>query len=241
MNKPKPRERSISSVPTPAVALLGLGLIAQVLWHEARPEPQAQAQSLPPPPGFEYLHFLSLGDPEVLSKLLTLWLQAFDNQPGISVPFRELDYSEVIRWLERILALDPRAQYPLLAASRLYGEVQDEVKQRQMLEFVYKQFFYDPNRRWPWLAHAVYIAKHGLHDQPLALRYAQAISAYATGKEVPHWARQMQIFVLEDMGEKESARVLIGGLLEGGTITDPHELRFLLSKLKALEASPPPR
>jgi hypothetical protein len=241
MNQPKLRERSISSVPIPALTLLGLGLIAQVLWHAARPEPQAQAQELPVPPAFEYLHLLSLGDPEALSKLLMLWLQTFDNQPGVSIPFRKLDYPRVIGWLERILELDPQGQYPLLAASRLYGEVPDKAKQRQMLEFVYKQFFYDPNRRWPWLTHAVYIAKHRLHDLPLALRYAQAISAYATGKEVPHWAQQMQIFVLEDMGETESARVLIGGLLEGGTITDPHELRFLLSrlnKLKDLEVNP---
>lgn len=232
------RERSINSVPKAALALLGLGLIAQLLWHAARPEPQAQAQALPAPPAFAYLHFLSLGDPEVLGKLLMLWLQAFDNQPGVSIPFRELDYTQVIAWLKRILKLDPQGQYPLLAASRLYGEVPDEAKQRQMLEFVYEQFFYDPNRRWPWLAHAVYIAKHRLRDLPLALKYAQAISAQATGKEVPHWAQQMQIFVLEDMGETESAKVLIGGLLEGGTITDPHELRFLLNRLKELETSP---
>lgn len=241
MNKPKPRERSISSVPKPVIALLGLGLIAQLLWHAARPEPQAQAQALPDPPAIEYLHLSSFGDPEVLGKLLMLWLHAFDNQPGVSIPFRELDYSRVIGWLERILELDPQGQYPLLAATRLYGEVPDEAKQRQMLEFVYKQFLYDPNRRWPWLAHAVYIAKHRLRDLPLALRYAQVISAYATGEEVPHWVRQMPIFILEGMGETESARILIGGLLESGTITDPHELQFLLNRLKTLEASSNPR
>ena len=170
-----------------------------------------------------------------------LWLQAFDNQPGISIPFRDLDYPKVIGWLERILALDPKGQYPLLAASRLYSEVPDEVKQRQMLEFVYEQFFQDPNHRWPWLAHAVYIAKHRLHDLPLALRYAQAIAAYATGEQVPHWAQQMQIFVLEDIGEIESAKVLIGGLLESGTITDPQELQFLMNRLKEIEARLSPR
>jgi hypothetical protein len=236
-----PRTRSISSVPLLVIALLGWGFIAQLCWHALRPEPQAEAQALPAPPALAYLQLISLGDPAVLGKLLMLWLQAFDNQPGISIPFRDLDYPKVIGWLERILALDPKGQYPLLAASRLYSEVPDEVKQRQMLEFVYEQFFQDPNHRWPWLAHAVYIAKHRLHDLPLALRYAQAIAAYATGEQVLHWAQQMQSFVLEDIGEIASAKVLIGGLLESGTITDPQELQFLMNRLKEIEARLSPR
>jgi hypothetical protein len=228
-------ERSIKAVPRPAVLLFVLGLTAQILWHAARPAPEAKAQSLPAPPPLEELRALSLGDPEPLAKLLMLWLQAFDNQPGISIPFRELDYGKVTGWLERILELDPRGQYPLLAASRLYGEIPDETRQRRMLEFVYQQFLADPNRRWPWLAHAVFIAKHRLKDLPLALKYAQAITSHATGENVPHWARQMNIFVLEDMGEIEAAKVLLGGLLDSETITDPNEAQFLSERLKHLK------
>ncbi|MGH8615637.1 MAG: hypothetical protein ACREYF_27365, partial [Gammaproteobacteria bacterium] len=165
------------------------------------------------------------------------WLQAFDNQPGISIPFRELDYRQVIGWLERVLRLDERTQYPLLAASRVYAEVPVPTKQRQMLEFVYQQFLSDPNRRWPWMAHAAFVAKHRLKDLPLALKYARALTNYATGAKVPHWVQQMQIFVLEDMGEVESAKVLLGGLIESGTITDPHELRFLEERLQGLDSS----
>ena len=45
---------------------------------------------------------------------MTLYLQAFDNQPGVSIPFRDLDYRRVTQWLETILALDAAGQYPLL-------------------------------------------------------------------------------------------------------------------------------
>ncbi|MCI0400336.1 MAG: hypothetical protein L0Y67_02065 [Gammaproteobacteria bacterium] len=166
---------------------------------------------------------------------MMLWLQAFDNQPGISIPFKDLDYDKVTGWMELILELDPRGQYPLLAASRVYGEVPVEGKQRHMLDFVYRQFLLDPNRRWPWLAHAIYVAKHRLKDLPLALKYARAMTLYARGDNVPQWARQMEIYVLEDMGEAEGAKVLIGGLLESGTITDPHEIRFLTERLKRIE------
>jgi hypothetical protein len=45
----------------------------------------------------------------------------------------------------------------------------------------------------------------------------------------------MEIYVLEDMGEIEAAKILIGGLLESGEITDAHELKFLEERLRRLE------
>jgi hypothetical protein len=182
------------------------------------------------------LRIASFGDPIALAKTLMLYLQAFDYQSGSKVPYQDLDYARLEAWLSRILELDPLGQYPLLAASRLYAEVPVEAKQRSMLEFIHRQFLLDPSRRWPWLAHATVIAKHRLRDLPLALRYAQAIQRHATGEGIPLWARQMEIFILEDMNELETARIIIGGYLESETIRDPAELRFLEERLRQLEA-----
>jgi hypothetical protein len=164
-----------------------------------------------------------------------LYLQAFDYQSGTRVPYRDLDYDRLEAWLARILELDPQGQYPLLAAARLYAEVPVDSKQRSMLEFIYREFLRDPNRRWPWLAHATVIAKHRLHDLPLARRYAHAIQQYAVAENVPLWARQMEAFILEDMNELEAARLVIGGYLQAGNIKDPAELKFLEEHLKQLE------
>lgn len=229
------RARSIAVVPRPALLTLVVALALQIIWHGLRPEPQARAEDLPLLPPLNSLKAASLNDPIVMAKLLTLWLQAFDNQPGVSIPFRDLNYPKVTEWLSRILILDPRGQYPLLAASRVYAEVPTEAKQRHMLEWVYEQFLVDPNRRWPWLAHASIIAKHRLEDLPLALKYARAITAHATAANVPYWARDMTIIILEDMEELDSARLLIGGLLDSGTISDAHERQFLERKLEELE------
>jgi hypothetical protein len=178
----------------------------------------------------------ALGEEPVLARVLMLWLQAFDNQPGVSIPFRDLDYHRVAGWLDRILDLDPRSAYPMLAAARLYGEVRGAPdKQRVMLEFVHRRFLEDPDRRWPWLAHAALLAKHRLGDLPLALAYAEALVEHATGPDVPFWVHDMRFLVLEDMGELEAARVVIGGLLESGRIQDPRELWFLRYKLRELE------
>lgn len=228
-------ERRIRAVPRPVIGLLAVALLAQVAWHGMRADLEAVAQALPPPPSAATLRLAAFGDPIVLAKTLMLWLQAHDNQPGVSIPFRTLDYSRVQSWLDRILELDPKGQYPLLAASRVYGAVSDEERRRLMLEFVYQRFLEDPDRRWRWLAHAAIVAKHQLNDPGLALKYARAITDKARGSEVPAWARDMSVIVLEDMGELEDAKFLIGGLIHSGRVTDPHEIRFLERKLEELE------
>ena len=229
------KQRRLSSVPRPVVALAGLALASQITFAVLQLRPEARPEQLPAPPSAALLRAMSLGDPIPLAQLWTLWLQAFDNQPGVSIPFLDLDYGKVEAWLQRILQLDPRGQYPLMMASQLYAQVPDERKQRQMLDLVHREFLSDPNRRWPWMAHAAIMAKHRLNDLSLALTFAQALAAQATGPNVPHWARQMQIFLYEDMGEYETARIMLGGLLDSGAVRDPHETHFLIERLNRLK------
>jgi hypothetical protein len=47
----------------------------------------------------------------------------------------------------------------------------------------------------------------------------------------------MRIFVLEDMGELESATILLGGLLATGEITDPREIHFLTGRLEQMRGA----
>jgi hypothetical protein len=232
---PAAAQRSLSSVPHAVLATLALVLALQIAFRLWQAPPQAQASDLPPAPPRAALALAGFGEPAALAKLLMLYLQAFDNRSGSGVPYRLLDYDKVIGWLGDALALDPVSQYPLHAASRLYAEIPDAAKQRKMLDFIFREFLVDPDRRWPWLTHAALIAKHRLHDLPLALRYARAVATLATGPGVPAWATQMHIFILEDMNELEQVRILIGGLLASGQLTDPAEARFLQQKLETLE------
>jgi len=56
-----------------------------------------------------------------------------------------------------------------------------------------------------------------------------------TAAALPLWAKQMEIFILEDMNELEAARIMLGGLLQSGAVHDPAELRFLKEHLEQLE------
>ncbi|HET7197536.1 MAG TPA: hypothetical protein VFI86_02645, partial [Burkholderiales bacterium] len=111
----------------------------------------------------------------------------------------------------------------------------DPRRVRQMLDFIYREYFADPNRRWPWLAQAAIVAKHELKDLPLALRYAEAIERNTTDPTVPLWAKQMRLFILDDMGELDAERIMIGGLIQSGRITDPAQARLLKRRLEELE------
>lgn len=229
------KDRPLRDVPRSVTWLLALALGLQLIWHNQQEIKLAQAEDLPAPMSANAYAVISLNEPVAISKLLNLWLQAFDNQPGISLSFHQLDYARITQWLDIIMTLDPRGHYPMLAAARVYGSVTDQARQRIMLDYIYKKFNEDPNRHWRWLAHASIVAKHNLKDLPLALEYARALTEKATAKQVPYWARDMQIILLEEMGEVETAKVLVGALLDSGEISDPYEVRFLTEKIRELE------
>ncbi|MGQ0751695.1 MAG: hypothetical protein ACT4PS_14265 [Betaproteobacteria bacterium] len=229
----KDSDRSLGAVPWPVWGLLLTSLALYVAMRAMAPAPLANAAALSYPASPAMVRAASLGEPIAAAQLLTLYLQAFDNQPGISIPFKELDYGRVAAWLQTILSLDAATQYPLLMAAHLYAQVPDETKQRYMLDWVHRKFTEHPERRWRWLAHATLMAKHRLGDNALALRYARDIARLAPG--APNWARQMQVFILEDMGEVESASILLGGLLAAGEINESSEIRFLTQRLEQMK------
>lgn len=226
-------ERRIERVPLPVLYALGAALVLQIGWQVLQPAPGARPVPLPAPPPAAVLRVASLGEPIAAAQWLALRLQSWDNQPGISIPYRELDYARVLGWLDAMLGLDPGGQYPLLMAAQLYSQVPAEAKQRMMLDFVHRKFFEDPDRHWRWLAHAAVMARHRLRDDALALRYADDIARHA--RKAPGWARQMRIFLLEDMGETQRAAILLGALLDAGEVRDPNEIRFLMQRMEALK------
>ena len=228
-------QRALAAVPGWILWLLAGALAAQIGWHSARRAGTPSASDLPPAPSAAALRLASLGETAALARLAMLWLQAFDSRADNATPYQRLDYERLIGWLGAILATDPRSVYPLFAAARVYAENADEPKARRMFDFIEAQFMRDPNAHWAALAHVALLAKHRLHDLPLARRYAAEIQRRTTDPSIPSWARQMEIFILEEMNELEAAKVMLGGLLATGRIRDPEERRFLEGRLAEIE------
>ena len=220
-------ERPLASLPIWLWLALAAALAAQIGFRALHSATKLHEADLPPPPSASALRLAALGERAATARLAMLYLQAFES--------RKLDYQRLVEWLHNILELDPRSQYPLFLAARVYAETPDETRARLMLDFIYGEFLVDPDRRWPWLAHAALLAKHRLKDPALARQYAAALDRHTRAPDVPLWARHMEVFILEDMNELEAARIMLGGLLASGAVQDPSETRFLAARLKALE------
>ena len=202
-------ERALSAVPGWIWALLLVAAAAQAGWQAARQPGQPAAAALPPAPSAAALELAAFGERPLAARLVMLYLQAFD--------VRGLDYPRLIgvawrhpraRPAQRISAVRRRARLRRGARCRAQPH-RPRFRLRALLRAI-------PNRRWPWLAHAALLAKHRLNDLPLARRYARRSSATRPPRDVPLWARQMEIFILEDMNELEAAKIMLGGLLERG-------------------------
>lgn len=201
-------------------------------------------KNVPPPPPVpsEDIRLLALGEPVLAAKLLEFWLLSFDTRAGRVVKYESLNYDNLIGWFDIIEDLDPRSDYPSLMASGVFVDVKDKRRARKMIDFVCRSFLKAPAQRWRWQARAIILAKYRLDDLALARRLAEDLRRQAMKHDsIPARAKDMELLILQDMGEFEAARMLVGSLLSSGAITDPDELRFLTAKLKELKEQTPNR
>ena len=112
-------ERPLRAVPLPVFAVLLAALALHIAIQWAQPRPVARAEALEAAPPVTVLRAAALGEPVAMAQLTALYLQAFDNQPGISIPIKDLDYARVIQWLARTIDLDPLGQYPQVGRERI--------------------------------------------------------------------------------------------------------------------------
>lgn len=188
-------------------------------------------------PSLRNLTLSSLGETALASYAVSLYVQTFDTQAGRNLGLRTLDQAALRSWLSLSLDIHPEGAYPLLLASRVYASASQANEARQMLDLVHQRFLEAPNSRWPWLAHAVHVARHELNDVALAKLYARSLASQITDEKVPSWVRQLEIFLLEANSETEAARRLLGALIASGQVKNDAELRFLAERMKQLPAS----
>ncbi len=230
------RREQPRSPPRWVLVLLAGTLAMQLAWGSTRPPPVAQADQFASPPALAVLRLAALGDTIAFSRMVMLWVQNFDNQPGLAMPFRHLDYGALAQWLERVQSLDPQSDYPLHAALHFYTPIPDKQRSLKMIDFIHERFLENPDLRWRWLALAAVEARHRWGEKGLALAFLYEIHDKARQGHLPPWVRGVQLSIVREEGGVQSARQLVGGLLHNGAITDPGELKYLQSWLEQWES-----
>lgn len=229
--------RPLSAAPRWLWLLAAAALGAQLFFHyELKEPPKADKRLflLHKPPDENTMRLAALGDPVFLGRLLMLNLQSFDTAQGQSASLNDLDYDSLGEWLNRIVELDPRADYPHFSAAKIYAQLKNPEKSRQMMRWVQKHFQDDPNGRWEWMAYAAQTAKYNLKDENLALELALDLHDRADPATTPLWARQLPAFFLENKNEYEAAASMLANLLDEGEINDEHEFVFLIDRLEGM-------
>jgi hypothetical protein len=224
--------------------LLAICLSANVLYQRLNPPAGFDTVDLGTPPPATTVRLAALGESVFAGYLVTIFLQNVDVPVGRASPLADLDRPALIRWFDLTMNLDPGSGSPMLLATRHYAETGTPAQRRMLLDWVYRRFEERPNQRWPWLVHAVFVARHVLHDNTLAELYAAALRTRVTDPEAPSWVRQMEFLLHADLGETEDAKAILRGLVAAGQIRSPAELKFLESRLspdpRTSEPFPPP-
>jgi hypothetical protein len=206
-------------------------LAANVAFQRAHAPAWVADYALGAPPSAAEIRAAALGENVLAGYLVAVYLQNFNVHLGQATAVADIDRRALTGWLDLDTTLDPGTGYPLLLASRHFAETGTPAERRMMLDWVYRRFEEQPNQRWPWMAHAVFVARHVLHDNDLALSYAAAMRTSVTDLKVPTWVRQMEMLLRADLGETEDAKIILSGLIAAGQIRSPAELKFLESRL----------
>lgn len=160
------------------------------------------------PPGMAGFLASSLGDSQFGFRMTSLRLQHAGNLDGRVFPFRNINYSHLAGWFDLMDKVDPAPSiFPAMAAF-LFVSTQNPPDTRYLVDYLEKHALRDPEKKWRWMAQAVYIAWYHLGDRPRALELADEL-AKLPGKDLPYWTKEMRVFILLDMGEKQAAREIL--------------------------------
>ena len=181
----------------------------------------------PPPPKPSPV-FSPLAKPPPLSRLIAMRLQAFDNQPGVSIPFEQLDYDALGRWPRHRRPMDERAEYPHFLMSKVYSSVTDETRKRKArgmgLATIPSVVPTTVGNGWrtpptkptmssktpssPWKWRTTFVGK-----PPPA--------------ESPEWVRQIEVLFAENQNQYEVAAAILSNQLEARRNRRPTRIRIL--------------
>jgi hypothetical protein len=214
-----------------SVAVLILGLLGQIAFGQEAREVRVRPAALDAPPAPLLREALALGDRQMLFRAIGLSLLHAGDTGGRTTPLARYDYRQVVSWLETLDALDAQSTMAPALAAFYFAQTPVAADAERMVRYLMEATMLAPERRWRYLAHAVFIAKHRVGQPALALEAARRLAALrATG--IPVWARQMPAFILADMGEPEQAAALFAALLAEADDLPPEEVRYMTRMLE---------
>lgn len=221
------------------LVFFSLLLVLQIaLWFQLRPL-RPNLAVVPPLPTERMVKALSFGDTQLYFRLVAFRLQNAGDTFGRNTPLKNYNYADLERWFLLLDNLDARSQFVPSLAGYYFSQSQEAKRDvPYIIRYLEQHYDRDPQAKWWWLNHAIYLANYRLKDKDLALRLAYKLGT--SPANVPLWARQMPAFIHEQRGEKEQAYAIIQNILKTQHDLSDDELRFmnifLKDRLKMLQS-----
>jgi len=191
---------------------------------------------VPDVPGRVAVKALSFGDEEFYFRLLALDIQNAGDTFGRFTELYKYDFKKLYAWFTLLDSLDNESDYMPFIASYYYSQTQYVPDVRYVVDYLYQYSADRPEKKFWWLAQAVYLAQHKLHDNELALKMAQPLEH---ADNAPYWVRQLPAFVHESRGEMQDALRIIDHIQANSKNIPDGELKFMTyfvkERLKKLE------
>lgn len=217
-----------------AVLLLFLGLQG-VFWVKTR-DALPDMGIVPDVPGRVAVKALSFGDEEFYFRLLALDIQNAGDTFGRFTELYKYDFKKLYAWFTLLDSLNNESDYMPFIASYYYSQTQYVPDVRYLVDYLYEHSHTRPEKKYWWLAQAVYLAQHKLGDNDLALKMAAPLE-HATN--APYWVRQLPAFVHEKRGEMDDALRIIENIQANSKNIPDGELKFMTyfvkERLKKIE------
>lgn len=201
--------------------LLVLGAVALSATLGYKLYPMRETWPGVPPTADEHSALLyGYGDQQLSYRNIGLMLQNAGDTGGRVTNFKDYDYAIIEGWLWLTNKLDSQSNYVPGLGAFYFGAAKEKKQLEHLVDYLAHVGMDNKQERWRWLAHAIYIARFQLDDQPRALKMAEQLASIAT-PEMPGWTKVMPAYVMKTMGNKKEARdMLLLVLADPKVLTD---------------------
>lgn len=189
-------------------------LLNIVFWFSVR-DIRQEWGNVPPAPELKYAASYGVGDSSFSYRLNGLMVQNLGDTGGRVTALKDYDYDSLAQWFFVQDSLDPHSSYMPYLAAYYFSAVQNPEKFRPIIDYLKEVGQRPEGEKWRWLAQAVFMARFKMNDMDLALELAEVL-AQSEAEDVPAWARQMPVFVLNAKGNKMGAYALMLQILKTG-------------------------
>ncbi|PIR33134.1 MAG: hypothetical protein COV36_03260 [Alphaproteobacteria bacterium CG11_big_fil_rev_8_21_14_0_20_44_7] len=206
--------------------LLVIFLVLQFMFWSSTNQIKPNLSIMPPFPSKEEVAALSFGDDQMYFRILALQLQMMGDTFGRTTPLKDYDYPLLNKWFLLLDTLDWESNFVPSIAAYYFSRTQHPPDVVYVVDYLEKHSMVNPEKKWWWLSQAIYLTNSVLGDKERALKYGRVLRKVKT--TIPMWARQMEVFLREDLGENEEAETVMCEIFENAADIPEFEMNFML-------------